>query len=87
MPKNCQESYLLQVVKCYQYTLLRFRILLWPEIVVIMSYLALTKKKIDGEGKQRTQVYHHLLYFLGEQNGHLPLKRKGGHTAQISNAN
>jgi hypothetical protein len=47
-----------------------------------MSYLAFTKKKMDGEGKQRTQGYHLLLYFSGEQNGHLPLKRKGGHTAQ-----
>jgi hypothetical protein len=47
-----------------------------------MSYLALTKKKKDGEGKQRTRGYHLLLFFSGEQNGHLPFKRKGGHTAQ-----
>ncbi len=47
---------------------------------VIMSYLVLIEKKIDGEGKQRTQGFLSLilLQFSGEQNGHPTFKKKGG---------
>jgi hypothetical protein len=44
------------------YTLLSFSYYMRPEIVR-MSYLTLTEKKLDGEGKQRTQGYSIIFHF------------------------
>jgi hypothetical protein len=61
--------------------------LLRPEIV-LMSYLALTEKKIDGEGEQRTQGFFLLIIstlIFGEAKWTPAYKRKGGYTASNSN--
>jgi hypothetical protein len=62
------------------------RMMLRPEIVR-MSYLALNEKDVSWRGKTKDSgvSYHFKLNFWGSKTGHLPSKRKGGHTASRSN--
>ncbi len=81
MPKIAQRVIYCKLVKCYQYTLLRFSYSAMAgnsTVTNTMSYLALTKKKTDGEGKQRTQGFSSFILLFGGAKWTPTFKKKGG---------